>query len=944
MKYTYPLFSLFFLFFVNPNYTFCNESLDSMETNRLLSKADSLFGMEKFDEAEVIYTDYLDEFKDGLSVEEKGYVYNQLMTINLNAQDYKKGKNLLNEIESTNNQIDTMSSIYLNSIFLLGELYKNQREGEQAIFYYEKINRVTKKVFVDSVLLEKTYEALGYCNRHLQGKAKEAIFYYRLQEEILDKFSSAYMKKKIKNKYNLSAAYRMNEEYGIALLYAKRALELGKEKFPEDISFQAKCLSIIGNISVDLRDFEEAYILIKEAILLSESIKNDDQNLIFYYYNFGRLNMIMKNYNVAIEYLEKNLRLTDAKYWQVDIYFSLGECFMAMEEFDKALYYVEQSIIKGKKEYGSNHPYVSLFINKKGEIFEANDKPELAVKYYQESITLTSTTFKDTSFFANPTIQEALEIENIEILLLNKARALRKVFLKTSDYKYLDHSVDIFNLLDNYQQQKIDYSFREGKLHDLDKYHQIYSEAIETNKQQKITIDKRNSNTFYYLEKSKANLLWKRYNSIRLTKERKALQANRKVSNDSLHFARLNHKPITLVEYQKWLRENNSQSIIYHLNERLLHITLISGDKFISISNLVNEKFDVQIQSYLDILEGSTYLSNPIEVFRNHNANAFLLYETLIKPIEKDLASEKNMIIIPDGKIALIPFDALIAKDSITDEVNYKTLPYLLKKYNIHYAFSATTLIQQETVSVEKSRPIKNILGLSYSDENSNNNYNTENYSDLPNASNELEVLGNIFKNAEVTLLNGIKASKKNLLKNLPNKDLIHLVTHAEGNGKINKIIFQDSEISLQEIYNLPSLQTRFLFLSGCQTGVGKYEKGESINSLAKGFSFVGVPSIVTSFWSVNNQSAIAIVKDFYRNVQQYQPSIALSKAKQKYLKNTDGVGAFPGNWATFQLIGSNEFLIKSNFYYWTKYILLGIILIASFTFYNLLMNRVVLK
>jgi len=43
--------------------------------------------------------------------------------------------------------------------------------------------------------------------------------------------------------------------------------------------------------------------------------------------------------------------------------------------------------------------------------------------------------------------------------------------------------------------------------------------------------------------------------------------------------------------------------------------------------------------------------------------------------------------------------------------------------------------------------------------------------------------------------------------------------------------------------------------LSACETGYGKYERGDGMRSLARSFMYAGVPSMVVSLWQVNDYS-----------------------------------------------------------------------------------------
>ena len=75
--------------------------------------------------------------------------------------------------------------------------------------------------------------------------------------------------------------------------------------------------------------------------------------------------------------------------------------------------------------------------------------------------------------------------------------------------------------------------------------------------------------------------------------------------------------------------------------------------------------------------------------------------------------------------------------------------------------------------------------------------------------------------------------------------------------------------------------------------------------SLARGFIYAGVPSIVMTLWEVQDKSGYEIMSSFYSYLKQGNTKdIALQKAKIDFLS------------------GANMF--KSHPYYWSSYILTG--------------------
>src|SRR5262249_56421174 len=69
------------------------------------------------------------------------------------------------------------------------------------------------------------------------------------------------------------------------------------------------------------------------------------------------------------------------------------------------------------------------------------------------------------------------------------------------------------------------------------------------------------------------------------------------------------------------------------------------------------------------------------------------LYRLLVKPAEKLLKGKSRIWIAPDGLLCYLPFEALLSENvKMMGRVDFKNLPYLVKKYTISYTPSASVL------------------------------------------------------------------------------------------------------------------------------------------------------------------------------------------------------------------------------------------------------------
>lgn len=108
---------------------------------------------------------------------------------------------------------------------------------------------------------------------------------------------------------------------------------------------------------------------------------------------------------------------------------------------------------------------------------------------------------------------------------------------------------------------------------------------------------------------------------------------------------------------------------------------------------------------------------------------------------------------------------------------------------------------------------------------------------------------------------------------------------------------------------------------------------GEGVMSLARGFTYAGVPSIITSLWKADDLASKKIMLAFYEELKNGQPKDeALRKAKLRFLEQAEGTDkSLPYYWATFITIGDNTPIpSESSPYIW----LISLLVLGFIIFY----------
>ena len=302
------------------------------------------------------------------------------------------------------------------------------------------------------------------------------------------------------------------------------------------------------------------------------------------------------------------------------------------------------------------------------------------------------------------------------------------------------------------------------------------------------------------------------------------------------------------------------------------------------------------------------------------------LYLKLFAPIEDLLSKGASVLIIPDGVLGYLPFEALLTQ---AQDQNPSNAPaYLLAEYPLSYAYSAT-LHQEMQRKTHAEDPPKNLLAVApifqdepstadtlllasrFMDTSDHRNFLTPLQYNIPEAQ-------NIAKQFNGEALLGAEATEEGFIQRASDYRILHLSTHGKANDQAGDYSFlafhQTPSDSLEnewlynrEIYNL-QLNADLVVLSACETGIGELQRGEGIISLARGFSYAGAKSLVTSLWNVNDRSSMELMESFYGYLAEGQPKhLALREAKLDYLESHPAYLQSPYYWAAFIAIGDME-------------------------------------
>lgn len=303
---------------------------------------------------------------------------------------------------------------------------------------------------------------------------------------------------------------------------------------------------------------------------------------------------------------------------------------------------------------------------------------------------------------------------------------------------------------------------------------------------------------------------------------------------------------------------------------------------------------------------------------------AVWLNQHFLKPLEQKTGPDKDLLIIPDGLLALVPFDALLDSQP-KDLDDFETFPFLARRKNIGLAFSAALQLEMSEPVVNPNTSAGSALIMApffrgNPNELSQKTYKTNNTRTPPNAlpysGREAYLVRKAWGNGKT--LFGASATLDAYLRDASNCLLHHLCTHAAADGRYGLycyVLFSKGDTSVEKLYarDIYKLELRvdMVTLSACESGLGELQPEEGVIGLTRAFAFAGAKSIVSSLWKVTDQSTSELMAMFYTNLttNNLSKDQALGHAKRDFLNDTNILNAtkHPFFWAGFNIVGSQH-------------------------------------
>jgi CHAT domain-containing protein len=294
------------------------------------------------------------------------------------------------------------------------------------------------------------------------------------------------------------------------------------------------------------------------------------------------------------------------------------------------------------------------------------------------------------------------------------------------------------------------------------------------------------------------------------------------------------------------------------------------------------------------------------------------LFDGLLGGIS-EVGKKHDLIIVPDGKLHLLPFSALansgryLLATHLVTVVPSGTVLHILRKRadqtirdDLPYVGvaawiskpPATTLLA--TIRRAVSGPERHELVA------------------LPESRNEVETIATDLPKPSTILLGG--QATETAFKRLPlsQYNVIHLALHGYADPEYpdrSALVFapetppiDDGLLQVREIRKL-SLDTSLVTLSACNTGIGPVGE-DGIANIVNAFIEAGAQSVVSTLWEIEDHTTAQLMIDFYQHLGRGEGKAeALRQAQIDLLKSGDP----PYFWAGFELDGEPHETLLAN-------------------------------
>lgn len=864
----------------------------------------------------------------------------------------------------------------------IANTYDQMYRIAEAKKYYEKVLSIYQKKYgLESSEVGNVYMNIGIGQRKM-GHYELAGEYYDLAYRNFQKSSDPSSKDFYRIYINKSVLYSDLGDYDQGLAYILKSLKIKLLHYDTLHPSVHKYYSIIGDNYQAKGMLEEALTYHQKALAIAEHSRGKDHpetagevgTIASIYADQGKLDQALDLHQQALKVQEKNLTPTHP--YLIASYRDIAWIHQAKKNWDQALAVYHTVLSRYRTAPDVPRHFIAETLEDMATIYFAQGQIKKALLTIRDGISQITPAFdfSEEDLYQNPPLDQVQGAITFLDLLTSKSLFLQASYRKNNSREDLRQALVSSELaITLIEQIRRSYQSESAKEFLNNHTAPIFDRGVEQAFElYRLTNEvKYLRKAFELSEKSKASILWqningkyalatadmpaelldsirniefrigdleeqlldplsegersKREDEIFLWKEKYQALLTRVEQSYPKYFD-LKYAPASFSpeQLQATLPDDNTALIEYYYTEKMLYIFVLTKD------DLLGKQIPVDADFTKGIIELRNNDVHQIALHKNQRVAYLKLlhqyYNVLIASVLSEVEYTQRLIVIPHGILQYLSFESL-APDNGTED--FRHLDYLLKEYSLQYHWSAALWAQEKD---KKSAWEYGYLGFAPSFGGSDLSeqgqsgmaVSQRNMGTLTHALPELEGAQQYFSGA---IYAGGAATEAQFKAKGPQSKIIHLATHAIANDLSpmqSGLLFtpqkgeaEDGFLYAQEIYNL-NLAADLAMVSACNTGFGKFSKGEGIMSLGRAFLYAGCKSVIMSLWLANDESTSRIVPLFYKYAANgISKDEALRRAKIDYLEQADPLTAHPYFWANLVAVGDMQALQQQRLGYW---------------------------
>lgn len=812
--------------------------------------------------------------------------------------DYPKALEVLRRSVELNKEIGEKgdAAIGLNRIGLVSF---DQGNYTEALGYFQTY-LATANELKDKGYMSSALNNIGMVYYGQKNFSKSLEYYQKalaLKEELGNKAGIA------NTTNSIGAVYEGQGDYGKALEYYRKCMSLS-----EQLGFKPQltlALHNTGNVFLAQGDYAKALEAFQRSLKSVEEMEDKDK-IATALNSIGLAHHKLGNYAQALEEFQRSLSIAESiggKDQVATTLQSMSDIHYDQGNYAKSVEYADRAAAVAK-EVG-NLELLWLARTTGGKAHRALNQPELAQRAFDEAIS---------------------SIESVRSNVAGEQEQEQFFESKVSPYQGM-----IGLLVDQHKDgEALSYAERAKArvLLDVLRSGKVDVAKAMTPQEQDGELRMRNglSSMNTQIEREKARPqpdstvladLKARLQTARL--EYDTFQTNLYAAHPDLKVQRAEAKPITMKEVSALIPDSQTALLEY----------VVADDKtylFVSTRNGGTNQDAADLKTFALGIKRKD-LAEKAVLFRNQLARrdlgfgeiAHQLYDLLIKPAQAQIQGKTNLLIVPDGALWELPFQALQSGQG----------RFLLEDHAVSYVPSATVL--QEMVALRRRRINKSTASVSLlafgnpalgrqTLERVGLTRGDEKLLPLPETEREVKYLSQLYGAAHSKVFVGGEASEDRMKAEAPKFTILHLATHGilnDASPMYSQIVLSQgdagaNEDGLLEAWEIMKMDLRadLVVLSACETARGRVGEGEGLIGLTWALFVAGSPTNIVSQWKVDSTSTTQLMLEFHRNLKNGLTNgkleLGTAKALQRAATTLLRTNAYrhPFYWAGFVVMG----------------------------------------